>query len=189
MRNLIAAILLIPLALSAQYNFGGKFTLAGKFGFTGSAGGACSTTRETKTGATTGSATWDGSFPQWASKFSASATYTACKAVLRLSQSGGTDTMRVGVFADSAGEPGAQVGSWSDSINVTTATGSEGDVTFSNMSASLTSGNTYWLVLESNGTGLSWYYYSLPGTSVFAYDGTWAEAVADSSFKYTVYSN
>lgn len=156
----------------------------------GTPSSTCNTLRQTKTGVTSENAISDGGQIAFASKFVASAAYTACKGVLRLSQSGGAGTMKFGIFTDNAGEPGALIGSYSDPVNCSSPTGSEGDVTFSNMSANLINGTTYWAVLWFfSGSGVAWYAYVLPGTDLKFNDGAWDINSANASFKYALYSN
>jgi hypothetical protein len=100
-----------------------------------------------------------------ATKFVASGSHTICTAELRLFSYYGVHTtnyaysIRAAVYSDSGGTPGSLVGTASDSVaatNVATlplnATAAQWETTgvtlFTNMSASLTSGTTYWLMLE-----------------------------------------
>jgi hypothetical protein len=135
---------------------------------------ACTTVAETSFG------TWDNhgvctvdSVNTWqkiATKFTASASYTVCSAELYLfsfSKAYPTNyyhSFRVAVYSHNAGanEPNALVGTASDyvpALNIA-STNSDGALSWSNtpstsftgLSASLTSGTTYWLVLEPNVT-------------------------------------
>lgn len=152
----------------------------------------CSTSRDTKTGTTTSSYTADGSFGYYSSRFTAAATYTACKCVVKLSKTGATGTLRVGLFTDDALTPGTLIG-WSSTVDASTLTGVEGDVEFTG-SWSIVNTTIYHFVIDVSGiTAGSVSQFLIVDADNF----TWAAAAlpaweilgSDESFKFTFKSN
>jgi hypothetical protein len=113
-------------------------------------------------------------FQKNATKFTASASYTVCAVSLPLFSyvtvhpTNYYHSLKVGIWSHNAGsdEPNALVGTASDSVPASTVPScslnalascwnSTANVTFSNMSASLTSGTTYWIVLEASPSPLA----------------------------------
>jgi hypothetical protein len=85
--------------------------------------------------------------------FNASATETWCRVDVNLKTTGSpTFTITASIYTYSGGTPGALVGSASTPVNASSIGSSYGYITFSGLSASLTSGNDYCLVLTSSAT-------------------------------------
>ena len=84
-------------------------------------------------------------------QFTADGTYTACKVDVNL-QKVGTPSVNldVSIYTDNAGVPGTLIGTASDVIASSTISTSPTTYTFVNMSASLTSGTLYWIVLHAS---------------------------------------
>jgi hypothetical protein len=143
-----------------------------------------------------------------ASKFVAEATETVCSAVLRMKRSTDTDpthSYNVYIYSNSCttcdrsdDNVGSVVGTGSTNsityaANLTTT---EADVTFTGISASITSGEVYWVVLKGTGTVDSTN-YGLWGCSTgcttkdFRRDadgaGAWGSVSATYGGKYTLY--
>lgn len=158
----------------------------------------CSTSRDAKSGVTTSGYSTDSDTPRLSSSFVAGASYTACKAVLRLSKTGSpSGTLKVGIFTDSGGLPNVQVGSYSDTVNCSTLAGSEGDITFINLSASIVSATTYHVVLFASAAHdgsnfVTWHIMDSTGDLIDFYStsgGVWDYITSDAAFKWTLYSN
>lgn len=119
------------------------------------------TTQDSVTGTTTGGVKLGDvdSDVCLACKFVAGATYTCTKIGLNLSKTGAPNTnMTAAIYSTSSDLPNAQVGTASGTVSTTTVTGSETEIAFTGVSASLTSGTTYWVVLtEAGNTGASDY--------------------------------
>lgn len=84
--------------------------------------------------------------------FTPTSSYTVCKAVCKLAKvgTGGSGTMQAFIYSDSANLPVSIIGSGSSVYNMNTAPASDADFTFDNMSASVTSGTAYFLVLVAS---------------------------------------
>ncbi len=112
-------------------------------------------------------AMWE--YQKAATKFVAGSSYTACSAELALFSYSGVHatnyyhSLRVGIYTDGGNEPTTLVGTpsdWVPALSVGTAPLNAQAITWSNtapttftgLNASLTSGTTYWLVLEPNVT-------------------------------------
>jgi len=164
----------------------------------GGGGGGCTTTADTLSGTTVGTVDCGGS-KYIATSFVAGSSYSVCKAVVRLKTASGTGssyTLQCAIYSNNGGTtfPSALVGTASATINANTVTSSEADFTFTGMSASLTSGVTYWIVIisssEFNTTPASWAYVSSAGTHAISAssDGSaWSEVSAFEHCKYTLY--
>lgn len=90
-----------------------------------------------------------------ATKFTAGAAYTVTKVTAPLYKTGTpTFNLTCAIFDTSLNLPNAQVGTASDAISVAGFPTSEGaDATFVNLSASLTNGVAYWVVIfKSSGS-------------------------------------
>lgn len=151
-----AAGILVPIGLGLMAapppGGGGRLANGRSFpapaGGGGGGGGGCTTAQTTKNAATSSQTELGGS-RYIGSRFSAGASFTACKAVLRLGVTGASYTIRVGIFSNGGSNlPGSLIGSYSDTVNANTVGAAEGDITFVNMSASIVSGTTYHIVAQ-----------------------------------------
>lgn len=114
-------------------------------------GSSCTTLTDSRTGAVADVNLGDQSFDVYiGAQFTAGSTYTACKAQQNLKKTASpAGNIRIGIFNDSAGTPGAtQIGGWSDNVSSTTLTTSYAIYVFlfSGAQPSLTSGTVYWFV-------------------------------------------
>lgn len=117
-------------------------------------GAACSTQKDTVGGTTNDfdvvGADTDYTYVGW--QFTAGSNYTLCMTRLRLKKTGSpTFTVKAYIYTNSAGAPGTQVGTESAAFSVSTLTTTEADADFTGMSAALTSGTVYWIVLVATG--------------------------------------
>lgn len=90
-------------------------------------------------------------------KLVASEDYTICGLIIRGYKVGNGQDLTAFIYSDSGGLPGAQVGAGSNTVTKSTIGKSEEDINFVNMSASLTNGNTYWIVIVASSTNGSHY--------------------------------
>ena len=82
------------------------------------------------------------------SQFTAAGTYTICSAVLRIKNVDATaGNLTVAIYSNASGLPGTLVGTASANVAATSITASSQNVTFSGISASLTSGTIYHVVV------------------------------------------
>ncbi len=88
------------------------------------------------------------------SNFVAGSSYTLTKAQLKLKKSGtgGGGTIVVKIYTDSSGAPGTLLGT-SDSVAVSTLTGTPTFTDFTGLNVSITSGTTYWVAFLQSTTG------------------------------------
>jgi len=130
----------------------------------------------------------------------ATANYTACSAAVQLEPAvagSGSETIRACIYSDDAtDDPNALIGSCSDTVTISSLSSGSNTVSFLNMSASLTDGTTYWLVLYTSGyhatNYVKWWSENSETTAYITYDGNgsgdWAEYSTSRSCKYTLYS-
>lgn len=158
-RKFIRSIILFPCAaampLMAAAPFRHPAWRSGAFinPVTGGGGGACNTSKDSQGGTINNNAPndtylWIG----W--NFVAGSTYTLCKIDVRVTKNGTppAGNATVAIYTNNSGEPGTQVGTGSDGVDVSTiGTDTDFNHTFSNLSASLTNGTTYWVVLKTPG--------------------------------------
>lgn len=156
---LILTMLLAPSLASAQYfNFSNSYvsfwSLFFSFGLKNDTlpSGATYTVKDSRN--TSGSnqsvgSQFDGSDKWAAGDFVAGSTYTVTKVTLNLTKNTNpTFNYRVGIYTDSGSTlPSTLVGSMSDWVNAANIV--NGDMDFT-MNASVTSGTTYWIVVESD---------------------------------------
>lgn len=184
---------------SAQLNIGNPFYVAGVLKPAAAGGGGCTTGRDSNMVATSSSILSDDGNLYMAQKFTAGASTTICAAMLRMSEAGtATGTMTVSVYSDSANTPGTLIDE-SDTLGATTPGATEGDVNFtSGLSAAITSGTAYWVVLKHldgvtfDGNGVRWFYSTTTGSSrsmVSDNGTTWSEVSPNNPFKFQLFSN
>lgn len=97
----------------------------------------------------------DFGFYTWlANRFTAGATFTNCKAIMRLDQNGTVPagTLQAMVYTVSGGNPGVIVGTASATIDRTTISGGDIQVEFSSISASLVNATDYFMILKASAT-------------------------------------
>lgn len=127
--------------------------------------GSCTTTKDGYSGSSSGFSDL-GNYSCLAQSFTAGSTYTTCKVVARMSSETVLSTAQVtaAIYTDNSGSPGYRVGYFSNDVLQTAMTSSEGDVTFTGLIASLTSGTTYWVVIYQTSY--------ISGTNYFKWYGT-----------------
>ena len=165
---------------------------------TNAPGGACDTARDTQAGALTDTYYAADPVLGFASSFTAGATATICKGTFELWIGSGTlnGTLKLAIYADNAGLPGALVDE-SDTVNASTITGTTAEtantITFSSgLSASLTSGTTYRVaILRSSGAtgelGVNWVTNASFDSDVNN-DGSWENYQTGQRIKFALYS-
>lgn len=133
-----------------------------------------------------------------ACKFTAGGTYTITKADISAHKvASPVYDVKCAIYTDSSSVPGSLVGTASGNVNASTFSTSEATVTFTGMSASLTSGTPYWVLLyavsggndftnytvwDSIGTGATGSYIA-PSQA-----GSWSAFQAPSAGKMVLYS-
>lgn len=138
-----------------------------------STSGGCSTLADSVTGTSAGNESL-GSFSSSTYKggnFTAASSYTLCSVTLRLAKvSSPTQTAYAAIYTDNSGVPGTLVGTQSANSSMSGWSASEGDVTFTGMSAAITSGSVYWIILRASAADSSNYgaIYRLGGSGIFA---------------------
>jgi hypothetical protein len=159
--------------------------------------GACNVSTDSNTATSSGSiAIGQFGFQWFANKIVAGSTYTLCSVVLRMDKvSSPTTNLVAKIYSDSSGSPGTQIGSTSSSVASSSLPTSEGDVTFSNMSSSLTSGTTYWIVVyidaSDNSNYPEWYWDgSIDSNHIqVSSNGTSWSSLSDHPAKFTAYKD
>jgi hypothetical protein len=150
--RILAFLILSTLCAQAQLNVSNARFVAGVLA-PPAGGGSCATPRDSMTGVAAGSA--NNVFTLYkASSFVAAANATICTVDLYLSKSGTpAGNISVAYYTDSGGSPGALIDE-SDAVAATGVASSEGAFRFSTgLSAAITSGNTFWVVLHCTSTG------------------------------------
>lgn len=162
-------------------------------------GGGCTTARDTINGTTTGVSNTEG-YRFAGQRFTAGASTTICRAVLRLAKSAGkTGTLTVAIYSHNAagsGTPNASLSS--GTLSIAGLTTGEADAEIAGLSASLTSGTIYWVVIDdpTNGGafdgGTLWYYEAssaVTNNMVYSSDGAaWSELNNNTRLKFILYS-
>lgn len=196
--RLFLLLCLVP-ALAAQGLRSPFATAALLKAASGGGGGGCATARDTINGTTVASGNTEG-FRYAAQRFTAGASTTICKAVLRLARNTGiTGTLTVGIWShNSAGNGTPNTLISSSTLDISTLATTEGDATITGLSAAVTSGTVYWVVIDDPtnggnfGGGTLWYYESasfVPNNMVTSANGsTWSEFDSSSRFKFILYS-
>lgn len=161
-----------------------------------SAGASCSVSRDTHAGDS--DSPFDNTdFTRLATDFVAGASTTICALEVEIRRVGSpAGTITASIWSESVDAPGTLVGSASATVTASTLGTSMSAVSFTGLSASITSGTTYFLVLEFSaaGTGsdyVQWQYYSGAGASgreIDFYDGSWG-GVNDLQFGFQLYSS
>jgi hypothetical protein len=199
MKTKIATLsILLAVALSCNGDRRATIISRNNGGGGGGGGGGCTTTADLFTGGTVGTVDCGG-LKYIATTFVAASSYTVCKATIRMKTASGTGSsynMQAAIYSNNGGTtfPNALVGTASGNINANTVNATEADITFTGMSASITSGTTYWLVIisasEFNGTAAAWAYASSAGTHAISSssNGTaWSEVSAFEHCKFTLF--
>jgi hypothetical protein len=97
----------------------------------------------------------DFGFYTWlANRFTAPATFTNCKSILRLSQNGTVPagTLEAMIYTVSGGNPGTLVGTGSATVDRTTISGGDVQVDFTGISAVENNATDYFMVLHASAT-------------------------------------
>lgn len=123
-----------------------------RFRMTASGGGGGDTLKDSNTAVTAGIDDAIGSFAAttysggW---FQAASSYTLHRLDMPVKKTGTpTFNVSVAIYSDNAGQPGT-LASESAQVASSTFAGSETKVTFSSLSASITSGNKYWIIFRA----------------------------------------
>lgn len=120
---------------------------------------ACTTQRDTEYGAANATVTNGAASRIYiATKFTANGDYTYCGANLSLTKTGSpTMNLTVCIYTHDGVEDdpadAGQVGTCSDAVAASSVGTSETEVSFSGMSAGVSSGTVYWIVLVSSAAG------------------------------------
>jgi len=151
------------------------------------------------TAATTGSeAVGHLTSAQWvAFIFTAVNSFTVTQAVLRLSRTGSpTFNVDVRIYTDNAGNPGTLIGTGSGTVAASSVATSESDVMFTGLSAAITAGTKYHIVIHCSATqnssnDLLWEHsFGVAADIVHnSTDGsTWSTFNSSVKSKYTLYA-
>lgn len=148
---------------------------------------ACATSADSQAPTNTGGGAngYSASYVYTGFAFVAASSYTMCKIELSVIKIGTPSyTVTVSIYTDSADHPGTLVGTGSAAVNVSTFGTSYGNITFTGMSASITSGTRYWYVMQATSAPPNdMTNYSRIGYGV----GTQYQASADSAVTWTTY--
>lgn len=179
MKRLVLALLLICFALDAQVYLPHRrkaFRIV-----------SCETLRDQNVGINPSGIDVRNTGVYLGTKFTAAASYTLCKAKISVSKIGSpTMTIDVRIYTDNAGAPGTEIGTRSGTVSASTFPGSEGEVEFTGLNVSISSGTTYWLVTHASGIGSmtdDWLWYHdetfASGATQYSADGSaWSVAVS-----------
>lgn len=129
-------------------------------------------------------------------QFTAGSSYTLCAVTLRLRKVGTpTFTLNAKIYTNNAGSPGTLVGTGSNNFSISSLTTSDGDAAFTGLSASLTSGTVYWIVIQSTGSPNDFSDYGIVsgafGSTTFrqsANGTTWSNGAGSIAIRFTSYS-
>jgi hypothetical protein len=169
------------------------------FSFWKAAGGVTFTARDSVTGtaAVTNYFAFNSNLAI-ACQFTAGGTYTITKADISAHKvASPVYNVICAIYTNSAGAPGSLVGTASGTVNAATFSTSEATVTFTGMSASLTSGTVYWVVLYAPSGGNDFTNYTVwdstaggaNGSFIAASPGSsWSAFQSSSAGKMTLYS-
>jgi hypothetical protein len=130
-------------------------------------GTAIATEKQSISGATynSGAINFDADYASGASKFQASSSYTLTRVDVPLWKNGTPAFSCVAaIYSDSANAPGSLIGTASSEVDMSSIPTSEGaEVSFTGLSATISSGTLYWLVIyKSSGTsayGTTWVWW------------------------------
>lgn len=164
-------------------------------------GGGCNTIKDSYLGNHAGTSYIGGGYLATACKFVASNSYTACSVsvVVERIGSGSTYTVHASIYSHDSGsnQPNVLIGTSSDEVALSSFNTSYGLVTFPNMSATLVSGTTYWIVLRITVADGSYTNYSqvdtrsflgqTNGTMLSTNGTTWTVLGGQSSFQFNCY--
>ena len=140
--------------------------LINSFRYAGGGGGGCGNTLQQTIEPGTDAFINNDDFDKFSTKFTASFTGVICRLDLRIKKLGAPGgTMKASIWSNSSNLPGTLIGNTSDSYNMTDAGTSFAYFSFTNVSASVTSGTVYFVVLEMTQQGdasnyLAWQYGS-----------------------------
>ena len=144
----------------------------GALPFSGS--GGCATPRDSNTGPSSPNPMTVGQYTSskyMSMPFKVGSTYTLCGLTLRMAKINNPPNMTAYVYTDNSGVPGTLLGTGSASFNSSTLSSSEGDAAFVGLTASLTAGTQYWIVVElssvNNSDYTDWYYTGGSASNVF----------------------
>jgi hypothetical protein len=120
-------------------------------------GGGCSTTYLTYTNISTAATLYMGYSPDFQKggfTFIPTNSFTVCSADIACYKTGSPNFgVKVSIYSDSSGLPGTLIGSSSYGVSTATFGTTEAVQHFTGMSAAVTSGTQYWVVVEWDGTG------------------------------------
>jgi hypothetical protein len=140
--------------------------------FSGS--GGCATPQDSNTGTSSPQPMPVGEYTSskyMSMPFTAGSSYTLCGVTLRMAKVLNPPNMTAYVYTDNSGVPGTLLGTGSASFNSSTLSSSEGDAAFVSLTASLTAGTQYWIVVElssvDNNDFTDWYYTGGSASNVF----------------------
>jgi hypothetical protein len=164
-------------------------------------GGPCTTPQDASSGADNSGVT-NQEFDWYGSDFTAAATTTICAADLIMEKDGTPPASNLTVAIYSAtgtpGDPGTQQGTASDAVSIATLSLTPATVSFVNMSASITSGTRYFVVLKFSARGTAgnvgvWRTWDpTDATHEIAYSDTggasWGGELGDNWGKFQLYS-
>lgn len=178
-------------------NWQAKGVVFSQLAATNAAAAGCATAQSSSTGTSVGNKpVGQFSDSDWvASEFTPTNSYTLCTVKLRLYAVGSpSGNLKAYIYAESAGLPTTLVGTGSDTVAASSVPSTNTVVTFSNMSASLTSSTKYFVVLENSVVNSSnyigWDAVSLSGNTAKSGDGsTWADYASDRTLYFEAFSN
>lgn len=158
----------------------------------------CSTQRDAGTDSTSGQAAignWSGE-KYIALSFTATATYTCCRIDVPLTRVGApVADIRVAIYSDSSAYPSTLL-STSNAVNASTISTTTTEVSFEGLSASISSGVTYWVVVytataEGYSDYIKWdYAYAGSAPSRSSGDGSsWGGYASSTLAKFKSFSN
>lgn len=189
----LLALLLFTQVASAQV-----FVLRGQR----PASATCSTARDSITGTTASSSTVGNTALRTyvATRFTAAASTTICKAVLRMDKVGSpTFNVTVSIWTHDGvdDDPETLIGVASGVVASSSFATSEADVEFTGISAAITSSTVYWVVVQVSALGdashhIRWYNISESATDLVMGDGDgvgpWVNVSSVRHAKFQLYS-
>lgn len=191
-------IVLFSLACASALGWG----LVGRTGTVATGGASCDTNQQGELGASDGTYQTFNSVSYHATQFQASNTYTVCSVDVYL-QASGSPTMNVtaSIWRDDGlggtlDNPLTQIGDASTPVSMSGLAASETKVTFTGISATVTNGTLYWLVLHADATSGSdyilWHYDSSGAVEDIERDadgaGDWTGTSSFNTQRYSIYS-
>lgn len=161
-------------------------------------GGACTVQKDSVTAAESDIAYIgaDTAETYTAGQFTAGSTYTICAVTLRIRKVGTpTFTLNAYIYTNNAGNPGTLVGTGSDNFSISSLSTSDGPAAFTGLSASLTSGTVYWIVVKATSAPNDFtnygYVSGANGSNTFKHssNGTsWTNGAASIAIRFISYS-